>query len=56
MSDNLIVVYDSIVDDVAMAAAMTRSASATGSSIMTGDTMDGFPSKSSGDRVGGATT
>ena len=44
--------YDAIVDDVAMAAALTRSASASGSAIMGGDNMDWSPTKvKSGDRV-----
>ncbi len=48
-----VLVYDSIVDDVAMAAALTRSASASDSAIMEqmpGDVTDYSPVKS-GDRV-----
>ena len=50
-------VYDTMVADVAMAAALTRSTSATGSAIMSGDALDtGSPAGSAGDRVSTAHT
>ncbi len=47
-------VYDSMVSDIAMEAALTRTASASGSSIMSGEAMmsqDSIDAKAGGDRV-----
>ena len=44
-------VYDNMVTEVAMAAALTRSASATGSAIMDGNSVDSSASNAGGDRV-----
>ena len=46
-----ILVYDNMVTEVAMAAALTRSASATGSAIMDGNSVDSSVSNAGGDRV-----
>jgi len=45
------IVYDTMVADVAMAAALTRSTSASGSAIMSGEALDSASVGSVGDRV-----
>ena len=46
-----VLVYDNMVTEVAMAAALTRSASATGSAIMDGNCVDSSAQNAGGDRV-----